>query len=168
MPEEIEGQESLYSMSPSDLLKRIDDKRKAWVRVRTRIAKNLEERSELRNQERKTHAEFMMSTGGGVQESIDDEDENDGLVVKAGDVITANEHSARRRQKVHDAAVHVLKCSPGGRMENTDLAALINVDPHGMAGYLAGSTLIRKEYDGRVGNGKLTWVLVETGAKAAA
>ncbi len=161
-----ETQTTLYAISPSDLLKRIDERRKAWVIVNRDIAKNLEARKELRRKQQKAYAEFLEATGGGVQESIEDEeDEDHALHAAAGEVVTANAHSEKRRATIVAGALRVLKAA-GGRMANTDLAAYLRLDPHGVAGYLAGSEAIRKEYNGRVGNGKLEWVLADEAGAA--
>ncbi len=160
-----ETQTTLYAIAPSDLLKRIDERRKAWVIVKRDIAKNLDSRKELRRKEQKAYAEFLEATGGGVQESIDEADEEHALHVSAHDVVTANAHSEKRRATIVAGALRVLKAA-GGRMANTDLAAYLRLDPHGVAGYLAGADTIRKEYNGRVGNGKLEWVLVDEAGAA--
>lgn len=160
-----ETQTTLYAIAPSDMLKRIDERRKSWVKIKGEIAKNLEARKELRRQESKAYAEFLEATGGGVQETIEDEDEEDAMVLRADAVLTASAVSEKRRAKIVAAAEHVLSCA-GGRMDNTTLAAYLNLDAHGVAGYLAEAETIRKEYNGRVGNGKLEWVLVDNGEAA--
>lgn len=160
----MEQQESIYVTTADERLQRIDKARTEYQSVQRLVAKNIEQRTALRQREREAFAEFLLSTGADVQRTLDDmDDEDEALLAKVGEIVeptTANKRAVEYRERIIKQAEGIVG-DAGGRMDNTKLAQLLGVNSHGLSGYLEHSLKLRKEYGGRVGNSVCQWVVVE-------
>ncbi len=159
MTKELKGQESFYTITPEEKLARIQ---RCSENVEQRLRTLLEARAAyVKGKEdfRKADMELKAELGtAGLQEKIEGElkkaKEQDG---EPGLADTLEKIVTNRRNDTEFKALRYLAAC--GTTSNMDLALVVKVDPHGLAGVLSKCEQVEKVHDGNLNNERMLWRL---------
>ncbi len=163
MVKELKGQTSIYNQTPEDRLARVEKAVKRLSEAEINKAKARAVYAEWKIECDLANAELKTSSGmDGLQLRIDNALEE---MRDQDTVITSNETSAvlndRRRRRIEEGAIFALS-KAGGKLTNKELAAMLGVDSHGLAGLLSKCEGVIRFHDGRLNNEQMSWRLKET------
>ncbi len=159
MVKELKGQESFYTITPEEKLSRIQ---KCSENVEQRLRTLLEARAAYvqgKEDYRKAQLELNGELGtAGLQEKIEGElkkakeaDGGPGFADTLEKIVTTRRNDTEFKALRYLAAV--------GTVSNMDLALVVKVDPHGLAGVLSKCDKVEKVHDGNLNNERMLWRL---------
>lgn len=152
-------QENLYTISAEDRLAAIGQKSAELAAAERALSEHQAATSVLRDRMKKAAIDLRVSLSG-HQTNLEDVVAPTPSRPETRDTIRLD-----RQARTRNHAVETLKAC-GGALSNTQLAAYIGQDPHGLASLLEGDPRLEKYHGGRQSNEQTNWRLVETTAGA--
>lgn len=158
---ELKGQINLFPKTPEDRLREIEEKSQVVSGLEMDVARARAVYELNRDRLKKESGELrILLSPEGMQQSIAEAVRAIKEDIKPPELVveTVEQHTERRRKEHEDAAIKIVTAC-GGMIPNAQLASLLNLDPHGVAGRLCKCARLERVYHGKQGSQELYWKL---------